>query len=240
MISCPFCGHANEDGTLYCDKCKTDLSIPAPSLSELPSESAPPEISLEMISPPVISEDLELPETKRIDQIPMVESLSKEPETAAPTVEPTPVVQEVEPLPVTPVPVSPAIAETSTTAPTVPAPKQNVVPPALKPKLVVIRGEKIDMEYPVYPGKNYIGRTDDKPVDIDLENQEPADRIWSSRQHAIITFENGVLTIEDLNSLNGTFVNRTRVHPGQNRTLHSDDIVQIGTVQMRVVLTSSA
>ena len=54
-------------------------------------------------------------------------------------------------------------------------------------------------------------------MDIDLDDQEAADRIWSSRQHAVITFENGTLTIEDLNSLNGTFVNRTRVHPGQVR-----------------------
>jgi pSer/pThr/pTyr-binding forkhead associated (FHA) protein len=86
-------------------------------------------------------------------------------------------------------------------------------------------------------GKNYLGRTDEKPVDIDLENQEPADRIWTSRQHAVINFENGVLTVEDLNSLNGTFVNRTRVHPGQIRTLQVNDIIQVGTVQMRVIIT---
>ncbi len=102
------------------------------------------------------------------------------------------------------------------------------------PFLVVIRGEVLDTTYRLYPGKNFIGRTDEKPVDIDLENQEPADRIWTSRQHAVIVLENGVLTIEDLNSLNGTFVNRTRVHPGQPRQIQVNDIVQIGTVQMKV------
>ena len=82
---------------------------------------------------------------------------------------------------------------------------------------MVVRGQKMDVTYPLYSGKNYLGRTDDKPVDIDLEDQESADRIWTRRQHAVVTFENGKLTVEDLNSLNGTFVNRTRVHPGQVR-----------------------
>ena len=48
------------------------------------------------------------------------------------------------------------------------------------------------------------------------------------------TFENGKLTVEDLNSLNGTFVNRTRVHPGQVRELNENDVVQVGTVHLRV------
>ncbi|MCX7667130.1 MAG: FHA domain-containing protein [Gemmataceae bacterium] len=117
--------------------------------------------------------------------------------------------------------------------------KEVVAPPAIPsttglPYLVVIRGEILDMTYRLYPGKNFIGRTDEKPVDIDLENQEPPDRIWTSRQHAVITYENGILTIEDLNSLNGTFVNRTRVHPGQPRQITVNDIVQIGTVQLKV------
>src|SRR3954452_3552489 len=27
---CPACGYANEDGALFCDKCKADLEMPAP------------------------------------------------------------------------------------------------------------------------------------------------------------------------------------------------------------------
>ena len=89
-------------------------------------------------------------------------------------------------------------------------------------KLLVVRGQRMDVQYPFYPGKNYLGRTDDKPVDIDLEDQESQDRIWTSRQHAVITLENGKLAIEDLNSLNGTFVNRNRVHPGQLKELAAE------------------
>ena len=100
-----------------------------------------------------------------------------------------------------------------------------------------IRGMKIDMQYPLYPGKNYLGRTDDKPVDIDLDDQEAPDRIWCSRQHAVITLENGQLTIEDLNSLNGSFVNRARVYPGQAKELRENDVIHIGTVHMKLLLS---
>ena len=70
---------------------------------------------------------------------------------------------------------------------------------------------------------------------IDLEDQEPPDRVWCSRQHALITFESGLLTIEDLNSANGTYVNRNRIYPGTKRPLAVNDIIQIGNVQMKVL-----
>ena len=96
--------------------------------------------------------------------------------------------------------------------------------------------QRRNVEYPIYEGLNFIGRADEKPVDIDLEEQEPADRIWCSRQHACITWENDVLTLEDLNSANGTYVNRTRVYPGQKKQLVPNDIIQIGNVQLKVLI----
>lgn len=100
--------------------------------------------------------------------------------------------------------------------------------------LRVVRGERLNIGYPLLEGKNLIGRSADKPVDIDLIGQEPEDQIWASRQHATITLDQGQLVIEDLNSLNGTFVNRLRIHPGQQRVLKLGDVVQVGTVQLRV------
>jgi hypothetical protein len=109
-------------------------------------------------------------------------------------------------------------------------------PPAVRPKLVVLRGLKIDAEYPIYEGRNTVGRFADKPVDIDLVCQESTEQIWCSRQHAAIIFERGNVLIEDLNSLNGTWVNGVRIHAGQPRLLRPGDVIQIGTVQMKLVL----
>ncbi len=105
----------------------------------------------------------------------------------------------------------------------------------IKARLVVVRGAKPNSEYPIYEGRNVLGRADQKPVDIDLDIQESPDRIWSSRQHAVIICEKTSLTIEDLNSTNGTFVNRSRVFPGQVQPLKANDVIQIGEVQLKVL-----
>jgi FHA domain len=106
----------------------------------------------------------------------------------------------------------------------------------VKARLLVVRGAKPGMEYPIFEGQNVIGRADEKPVEIDIEFQESQDRIWSSRQHAVIVCENGSLLIEDLNSSNGTYVNRSRVPPGKQQELKANDVIQIGEVQLKVLL----
>jgi pSer/pThr/pTyr-binding forkhead associated (FHA) protein len=111
------------------------------------------------------------------------------------------------------------------------------VVPAGRPKLVVLRGLKINAEYPIYEGRNTIGRFADKPVDIDLVSQEAIEQIWCSRQHAVITFDRGHVLVEDLNSLNGTWVNGSRIHAGQYHALKNGDVIQIGTVQLKLLFS---
>jgi hypothetical protein len=170
---------------------------------------------------------------------------------AAP-VEATPFVAEAVPLEPTAPATDPITAVPSPPVETPPAPVAAAPPPpppptsapaapaanlaGKEPKLIVLRGNKRNTEYPIYEGQNFVGRADEKPVDIDLEDQEPPDRVWSSRQHACIFFENGELSIEDLNSSNGTFVNRARIYPGQKKGLNVNDVVQIGTVQLKVIV----
>jgi len=110
------------------------------------------------------------------------------------------------------------------------------VAPPVRPKLVVIRGQRMNQEYPVYEGRNTVGRFADRPVDIDLNAQEAEGQVWSSRLHAALTFDRNVLLVEDLNSLNGTWVNGIRIPSGQQRLLKAGDVIQIGTVQLKVVV----
>ncbi|NBS90308.1 FHA domain-containing protein [bacterium] len=110
------------------------------------------------------------------------------------------------------------------------------VPDSANPRLYVVRGQKPKVEFPILGGLNFVGRADDKPVDIDLEDQENPERVWASRQHAVIEFEDNKITIEDLNSSNGTFLNRNKIYPGQKMPLKANDMVQIGNIQMKVML----
>jgi FHA domain len=234
---CPSCGFANEDGVLFCERCKADLDMPA-----APSQATPmPDSSSrsEPASTPRPEEPIPLEPIALEPVAPSSPPSGFEPAGAAPSEAPV----ELEPLALEPTVEQVGLSETRDeppkskpkTATPPPLPPHAAATTITSPKLVVVRGQRMDVQYPLYPGKNYLGRTDDKPVDIDLDDQEAPDRIWTSRQHAVVTFENGKLSIEDLNSLNGTFVNRTRVHPGQIRELHENDVVQVGTVHLKVL-----
>ena len=106
----------------------------------------------------------------------------------------------------------------------------------VRPKLVVLRGMKVGAEFPVYEGRNSVGRFADKPVDIDLVSQEAVEQIWCSRLHAVVVVEGQSVLIEDVNSLNGTWVNGVRLQAGQPKQIRAGDVVQVGTVQMKLVL----
>jgi hypothetical protein len=212
MTKCPFCSFNNEDGALFCEQCKSDLS-------------AVPAVAAEPIPMAAVMEET----------IPMAAVIE-----AAPAEAPIPMAAVVEappaaapPAPAPPAP-APAAAPPPPAAPAAAA--GAAIPAGSAPKLSVLRGQKIGLEFPIYPDLNFIGRSDDKPVDIDLEDQEPPDRVWCSRQHAVLHWDDaqGVLTLEDLNSSNGTFVNRARIHPGEKRQIYLGDVIQIGTVHMKV------
>jgi hypothetical protein len=243
MVKCPFCGFSNEEGALFCEQCKSDVSSVAP-----PAPPAPPPAFVpvaDVIEPMPAAEIYE--PTPVGEAVPMAEVMAE----AAPAAE---FVDVPEYVPMAESPAAEAVAAhvpvvevaaaaaaevapaEAAAAPPAPAAggKGPSIPPGAKPKLVVKRGQKIGFEFPIYPDSNYIGRSDEKPVDIDLEDQEPPERVWCSRQHALINFDEsaGIITVEDLNSSNGTYVNRERVYPGQPRQLFVNDTVQIGTVHL--------
>jgi FHA domain len=251
MVQCPFCHYNNEDGALFCEQCKSDLANVAssndpPIAQAMPVEAAPafaeaiPVEAIPLGALPLAAEALPM------EAIPMAaEALPMEatPVEAVPVEAPTPFAFEARPVeavsaapppPVVAAPAAPVVSLAPAPAEAVPAGAG--IPPGVEPKLVVLRGQKRNAEYPLFEGPNFVGRADEKPVDVDLEDQEPPDRVWSSRQHACIHFENGQLSIEDLNSSNGTFVNRARIYPGAKKPLNVNDVIQIGNVQLKVVV----
>jgi len=246
MTKCRFCHFDNEDGAAFCEQCKSDLSTATPQPVNAPHPAA-----LEEEPAPAVTEANPVV----LEAIPLADGEAGGLPVAAEVVAAEVVAVHAEPLPA-PVPAiapEPAVTPPQATVNTPPAAAQAMPPvsapavapsaaPAVplpqgaQPRLLVLRGQKRNVEYPLYDGLNFVGRADDKPVDIDLEDQEPPDRVWCSRQHCCISFEGGELNVEDLNSANGTYVNRQRIYPGQKRGLHVNDIIQIGNVQLRVIV----
>lgn len=59
-------------------------------------------------------------------------------------------------------------------------------------------------------------------------------KLGVSRRHAIISWSNNGVTIEDLDSSNGTFLNGHRLSPHFRRLLRDGDLVALGELVMRV------
>src|SRR5260370_26333138 len=97
------------------------------------------------------------------------------------------------------------------------------------PKLSLMFDNKIVKEVPVGSRPVTIGRSPDNDI--------PVDNLAVSNYHAKIYFEAGRMAIEDLDSLNGTFVNDLRV---ERATLHDGDNIHIGKHKIKVDTTGDA
>ncbi len=95
-----------------------------------------------------------------------------------------------------------------------------------------------DVEVPLTREVN-IGRLDSTSgwfPEVDLTNDGGLEK-GVSRHHAKITRRGREVFIEDLGSVNGTFLNRKMLIPYLPRTLKSGDELQLGTVILRVSFT---
>ena len=97
------------------------------------------------------------------------------------------------------------------------------------PKLSLMFDNKLVREVPVGSRPVTIGRAPDNDLFVD--------NLAVSNYHAKIYFEAGRMVVEDLNSLNGTFVNDLRV---ERATLHDGDKVHIGKHIIKVDTSGDA
>src|SRR5229473_2608597 len=144
-----------------------------------------------------------------------------------------------------------AAAEAPAEAPATPPPSETptgeIKPPAEAPaaaagataraKLQVVRGGRKGQEFSLEDGNNLVGRWDPETgafPEVDLDQDDPEAKI--SRKHALIRFEAGKITVEDIGSLNGTYVNRQpRLMPGNPVELKTGDEIIIGKTFLKLI-----
>lgn len=130
---------------------------------------------------------------------------------------------------------APEAAPVPVSAPAAPAPATAVIQNA---KLTIVRGGTVGKVFPLQPGDNLVGRWDPDSSafpEVDLETDDPEARI--SRKHALIRVSDSV-TVEDIGSLNGTFVNRgRRLDPGSPAVLKDGDEIIVGKTFFKVSLS---
>ncbi len=217
MIKCSECGYENMDGLDYCDGCGAKLE-PAGAPVEAEAAAAAPQ-EAEQAAPTA------QPETE--PSAPAAEAESAAPETEAgeaaeakesevPTGELTPEAAPAEPQP------APEAAAAA----------------AFKAKFVVVRGGRKNQEFQLEDGNNLVGRWDPDTgsfPEVDLDADDPEAKI--SRKHALVRIEEGKITIEDIGSLNGTYVNRQpRLQPGSPVEIKTGDEVIVGKTFLKLVV----
>ena len=216
MIKCGECGYENMDGLDYCDGCGAKLAAAAGS-SPLGSAAAPAAESKTETPPEPTAESIDGKATPSLaaDAKPDGETPTTEvPKSEAPTGE-----------------IKPEAAPES-------APAAAAAGAPFKAKLSVVRGGRKGQEFPLEDGNNLVGRWDPETgsfPEVDLDADDPEAKI--SRKHALIRIDGGKITIEDIGSLNGTYVNRQpRLSPGSPAEIKSGDEVIIGKTFLKLVV----
>lgn len=106
-------------------------------------------------------------------------------------------------------------------------------------RLEVVRGREAGRAYPLGRGETVLGNALNGGPGLDLAHQEgDSPRRMAARQAQLDLSARG-LTVSDLDSPGGTFVNRQRLLPGQARSLQPGDLIQLGGVQLKVVAGAS-
>ena len=128
-------------------------------------------------------------------------------------------------------------AEAPVVAPT-PAPVSAPTPsagPIQNAQLTIARGGTVGKVFPLQVGDNLVGRWDPDSgsfPEVDMEHDDPEARI--SRKHALIRV-GSTITVEDIGSLNGTFVNRgKRLEPGSPVEVKDGDEIIVGKTFFKV------
>lgn len=106
-------------------------------------------------------------------------------------------------------------------------------------RLIITRGGTVGKEFPLErQGETQIGRWDPDGgafPEVDLTQDDPEAKI--SRKHARIFFRDGAYHLEDVGSLNGTFINRgSRLMPGSPQSLKDTDEILLGKTFFRFQL----
>jgi FHA domain len=216
MIKCGECGYENMDGLDYCDGCGAKLAAAAGSSAAAPAAAPSTETKTETPPEPTAeSIDGKATPSLAADAKPDGETPTTEvPKSDAPTGE-----------------IKPEAAPES-------APTTAAAGAPFKAKLSVVRGGRKGQEFPLEDGNNLIGRWDPETgsfPEVDLDADDPEAKI--SRKHALLRIDGDKITIEDIGSLNGTYVNRQpRLSPGSPAEIKSGDEVIIGKTFLKLVV----
>jgi FHA domain len=236
MIKCSECGYENMDGLDYCDGCGAKLEASATSASSGAAQPATQSSST----------GAGAPEPAGVNEIAAAgapvaaaESTAAAGPASAPAASGVPGEagasnEHIAAVPEPPLAKAPTGEMNAGAAAPVSAAEPAAAP--FKAKLAIIRGGRRGQEFELEAGNNLVGRWDPETgafPEVDLDADDPEAKV--SRKHALIRIDSGKITIEDIGSLNGTYVNRQpRLQPGTPLDLKDGDEIIIGKTFLKL------
>ncbi len=121
-----------------------------------------------------------------------------------------------------------------------PIPAKPAAAPATRWALEVARGKEPGRAYLLETGETILGNAPDRAHVLNLASQEGSALKRLASRHAVLSSSAQELTIRDLESPGGTFVNSQRLLSGQARRLEPGDVIQLGGLQLRVKQENAA
>jgi hypothetical protein len=106
--------------------------------------------------------------------------------------------------------------------------------------LEIVRGRDVGRTLPLASGETVVGNALNGQRGLDLGDQEGSSPRRMAARHAAFACSAQDLSIQDLESPGGTFVNQQRLLSGQPRKLSPGDVIQLGGVQLKVKLDGAA
>jgi hypothetical protein len=237
MIKCSECGYENMDGLDYCDGCGAKLESaahPPASSPTIASSSSPSantqESEVKATSEPTANEEV------AADSSATSESGTSAPGASSSTSsEPSATNEKIAAVP-EPTSAQAPTGEMNAAAAAAPVSAAQAATAPFKAKLSIIRGGRRNQEFELESGNNLVGRWDPETgafPEVDLDADDPEAKV--SRKHALIRVDGGKITIEDIGSLNGTYVNRQpRLQPGTPLDLKDGDEIIIGKTFLKL------
>ena len=106
--------------------------------------------------------------------------------------------------------------------------------------LEIVRGRDVGRTFALGPGETPLGNALNGQKGLDLREQEGSSPRRMAPRHASVECIQEEITIRDLDSPGGTFVNQQRLLSGQARKLRPGDVIQLGGVQLKVKESAAA
>jgi hypothetical protein len=237
MIKCSECGYENMDGLDYCDGCGAKLESAAPAGA---GGAQHQQAGVQSSSGPGGTEPAGVSEVAAPAGAPAAASESKippAPEQLGVTAEAGGSNEHIAAVAEPPLANAPT-GEMKTEAAAPVSPAETAAAP-FKAKLAIIRGGRRGQEFELEAGNNLVGRWDPETgafPEVDLDADDPEAKV--SRKHALIRIDGAKITIEDIGSLNGTYVNRQpRLQPGTPLDLKDGDEIIIGKTFLKLSIS---